>query len=316
MKGMLGVAALLLAAGCSSQSSGGPASTPDASTDATSASFGTSACGSCVATACASAITACNGVPDCAAYLSCLDGCPVGAGGGVSASCQSGCAPATSSAGQQAQGQLTACMTSGAGASCSACGGVSDAGAEGGILHESCPPDPDAANPCNACIHEQCCDPRLTCLNDPSCLALLDCESDCLSGLPDDGGATATPPDGGPYSCDQWCNAKNDPALGEWAQLMACSQVLCDNASACGGADTCTTCNDTSCASEYFALVSTPDGYLWGDCIAQCATTDTACNSGCGTAYPSISAQISAWGTCIQQHCPSCANGIHVHPRR
>jgi hypothetical protein len=299
-------AALVLASvvACSSGSSKGPQAA-DASTDSTSVTFASSACGQCVTTACATDISACNTAPDCASYLSCLDACPVGADGNVEATCASGCPQATSSSGQQAESQLTACQAS---AACPACGGSADAGGEGGILHENCAPDHDAANSCNQCIHEQCCDVRLACLNDANCLAFLNCEADCLDGDPDDAAPVGAPPDGGPYSCDEWCGAKTNPSLDKWAQLEACSLVLCAGPSQCGGSDTCTTCVNQSCAAEYVALAGTPDGYLFDDCIGQCANGDTACQTACQNAYPSINAQYSSFISCTTQHCPSCSN--------
>jgi hypothetical protein len=307
MKRIFAGVLLATALGCSS-SSGGPQGGADASTEATGATYGSSACGQCVATACAMGITACNSAPDCQAYVACLDACPVGAYGNVDPTCESGCPQATSSAGQAAQSQVTACLTSGAGASCAACGGGSDASAEGGILHESCAKDLDAANGCAKCLHEQCCDVRLACLNDPDCVTLANCESDCQSGMQDDAGPAGNPPDGGPYSCDEWCNVKANPSLDKWAQYIACGDTLCQAASQCGGGDACSTCVNQSCADEYVALAETPDGYLFDECFAACATTDTACQSQCQTAYPSVQAAFSALGTCSQQHCPVCAN--------
>jgi hypothetical protein len=296
--------------GCSSSPGGGPQTGSDASTgDATQAAFGGSACGTCVASACATAVGACNATPDCAAYLTCLNGCPLAADGDVAATCVSACAQPTSSSGQQAAGEFTQCRVAGAGASCSSCGGdaggaSADGAAEGDILHEHCAPDEDAANGCNQCIHEQCCDTRLACLNDPACLALLNCESDCLSGLPDEAGASAEPPDGGSYSCDLWCGASTNGSLDKWSQLEACATIAC--AGACGGGDTCTTCLDENCESEDLALSASPDGYLFSDCFGQCATTDTVCQMQCQSDYPSTAAALNAWTTCLQQRCPGC----------
>ncbi|HEX3343490.1 MAG TPA: hypothetical protein VHS09_02910 [Polyangiaceae bacterium] len=298
---------LASALGCSSSSGGAPGA-GDASTDTTGATFGAGACGQCVATACATAIMACNGAPDCATYLSCLDGCPPGADGNVDPTCAAGCPQATSSTGQSSEAQLTTCRTSGAGASCAGCGGSTDGGVEGGLLHESCAPDLDAANGCAKCLHEECCDARLACLNDVSCSALVDCESDCQAGLPDDAGPAGAPPDGGHYSCDEWCNAKTNPGLEKYAQYLTCGEVLCQAASACGGGDTCTACVDTSCATEFVALQGSPDGYLFDECIGQCASGDTTCQSQCIAAYPSVQADFSSLGTCEMQHCPSCQN--------
>jgi hypothetical protein len=308
-------ASLLVATalGCSSSSADHSQGVSDASTsDVMQATFGGSACGQCVASACAAAVTECNSTPDCESYLACLDDCPPAADGNVAADCASACPQPTSSSGQQAASQFTQCRTTGAVASCAACGSdaaasdaaSSDAGADGDILHERCASDNDAANGCAQCIREQCCEVRLTCLNDPLCLALLNCESDCLSGLPDEAGASAQPPDGGSYSCDLWCRANTNPSLSEWSQLYACTTMLCDVA--CGGGGACATCIGQQCESEELALSVTPDGYLFNNCFGQCATTDTVCQTQCQSDYPSVVAAFNALGTCGVQRCPSC----------
>ncbi len=296
------VAATCLA--CNSTHDATPAG--DASTEGATATYGASACGQCVASSCAAAVTACNGAPDCASWLGCVDACPVGADGNVDSSCASACTAPASSAGQAAQAKLTACT---AGSSCPACGGSSDAGAEGGILHESCAPDMDAANACSKCIHEECCDTRLACLNDPSCLGFLNCILDCEDHEADDAAPSGSPPDGGPYACDLWCGAASNPSLDKYAALQTCSQILCTTASTCGGADACLTCQYQYCASEVVAVSASADGYLFDDCIAQCPSTDTTCLAQCQTDYPSVQSASQSWIACLQQHCPTCNNG-------
>jgi hypothetical protein len=184
-----------------------------------------------------------------------------------------------------------------------------DAGTDAGpsLLHENCMRDLDASNGCSQCLHEQCCDVRLACLNDPNCAALADCESACASGQPDEAGATAMPPDGGgSYSCDLWCNAPTNPSLDKWAQLITCGTILCQGASQCGGGTTCTMCLAQHCASEDIAVSATPDGYLYDSCIGQCPSTDIACVMACQTTYPSVMAANSSFATCFQQSCPGC----------
>jgi hypothetical protein len=183
-----------------------------------------------------------------------------------------------------------------------------DAGMDAGpsLLNENCMPDLDAANGCSKCIHEQCCQARMACLNDSNCLALLNCENDCLSGLPDEAGATAMPPDGGYYSCDLWCNAPTNPGLDKWAQTLTCGELLCESPSQCGSGNLCLTCLSQHCAAEDVALNATPDGYLYDDCVGQCVSTDTACVAGCQNKYPSVSAAVSSFLTCVQQNCPGC----------
>jgi hypothetical protein len=169
-------------------------------------------------------------------------------------------------------------------------------------------PDYDAANGCAQCLREQCCQARLGCLNDTNCAALANCESDCNAGLPDDAGATATPPDGGGYACDLWCNAQSNPSLAKWAQLITCGTDLCQGASQCGGGDTCTMCLVQHCASEDVALSATADGYLYNECIGACPTTSMTCQAMCLSQYPGVASALTPFDTCIQQFCSVCVN--------
>jgi hypothetical protein len=293
--------------GCSSSSNGAGQGGGDASTnDAPSATFGASACGHCVATACGSAISACNATPDCQSYLACLDKCPLASDGNVDAHCAAACPAPSSNAGQQAASQLTQCRTTGAGAACASCGGTSDAGTEGGLLNEHCAPAPDAGNSCRECILEQCCDARTVCESDPDCYALLNCEVDCDQGLPDEAGATPLPPDGGMYSCDTWCNAKANPGFAKWAEYFACVNIACGGPTQCMTASMCGNCAAQHCAAQEAALYATTDGYLLYDCVNQCATGDTTCEAACFNAYPSTQSAQMALNACAQQYCPGC----------
>jgi hypothetical protein len=309
--GAVAFLAALGACGCSVSDEyavqGADASTSfDAKVEASDASisFGASACRQCVVKSCSREVTDCRNDTECMTYLNCLDGCEVGSNGAADQACAGRCWNASAGNSSPSLSTLSTCMTDGPGASCAACG--DGEGGIGGILHQNCPVDHDAANSCAECVHEKCCETRLACLNDPSCSALSDCEANCHSGVSDDAGATAEPPEGGgPYSCDLWCGAQTNPSLDKWAQLVACGDFACQGASECGGGDTCTACIAQYCEIEDLALSATPDGYLFFDCTAQCATTDPACTQ-CGTNYPSVTSALSAFSACSTKHCPSC----------
>lgn len=181
-----------------------------------------------------------------------------------------------------------------------------DAGVDVSILHQQCAVDTDAANGCTRCLDDKCCSTRLACLNDPNCNALYACESDCRAGRPDEAGATARPPDGGDYSCDLWCGAPTNHSLGKFTQLLACSEILCQGASQCGGEDACTKCVDNHCVGEQLAISGTMDGYLFNECFGQCKKSDTACKKRCQSDYPGVGAALSALETCVHQACSVC----------
>jgi hypothetical protein len=287
---------------------GTPDATSDATRDATAeasdgGSFGTSACGGCVLQACSAEVTSCEADSACASYLVCLEGCGLASNGAADPACAGRCWNAAVGSGSTALTDLSTCMTVGPGGSCPACGED-----DSGVLNENCPADPDAANGCAECLHEKCCDVRSACLNDPDCLALLNCEADCSAGEPDDAAPDGAPPTTGPYSCDLWCGAPTNPSLTKWAELLACADIVCEAASACGGADACTVCSNEFCQLEHLRSSDTPDGYLLNECIGQCATGDTACEDQCLNSYPGAVAAENAFVSCVSQHCSASCN--------
>jgi hypothetical protein len=172
------IGAVVCALGCSST----PANN-DAGADSSSG-FGASACGSCVETQCASAITTCNSSAECSAYWSCVLGCGVDSSGNVDANCASACPRGSSSTGTTDEQALDQCRTTGAGASCAACGG--DAGADGGnpIIHQMCTQVTDTT-PCFTCEDNNCCNTYAACHADPECAAYKSCLVACENGLHD-----------------------------------------------------------------------------------------------------------------------------------
>jgi hypothetical protein len=82
---------------------------------------GSNGCLECLTGACASAVAGCNGDPDCATFLACLDACPTDASGHATQACASNCPRGSSSSGALAESQLNACLTAGAGTVCPSC---------------------------------------------------------------------------------------------------------------------------------------------------------------------------------------------------
>src|SRR5262249_26959319 len=88
--------------------------------------WGTSACYECLAgdSACRDEIGNCLGDPGCAAWMTCLQHCPVGPEGDVDAACAEGCAPPSGEAGETARTALEKCRTRSGRAACPACGPI------------------------------------------------------------------------------------------------------------------------------------------------------------------------------------------------
>ena len=121
-----GVTLPVLFIACGSSSTGAPnTGGADASLADTAIAqpYGASACGSCVAQACATTVQTCEQDPQCTLYVSCIDACATADGGDVSASCAAACPLPNESAGQAAQQAFAACRTEST-AACAACGGA------------------------------------------------------------------------------------------------------------------------------------------------------------------------------------------------
>jgi hypothetical protein len=296
---------VMLLTGCNSASHA--TSSPDAAAeDGATATFGASTCGQCVTQACSMQVSACNSDPDCSAYLSCLDACGVGADGNVDATCAAACPKGNSSAGMSAESQLTDCRTSGPGATmCSACG--ADAGPGNPILDQQCMQMMDVT-PCYTCEDDYCCNTYANCHANPDCDSLERCLKDCVDDVADDAGSPqGGPPDGG--SCDLVCAHAHPQGLIDWAPRITCLTVYCGvqcENPPMPPLPPCEACVNKYCALEFANLNGTPDGFLYGACVAACPSGANPCNEACSTQYPSVQAANDALLACAMQNCPSC----------
>jgi hypothetical protein len=183
---------------------------------------------------------------------------------------------------------------------------VPDAGVGGAgspVVNQTCEAKTDVTA-CSACEDSNCCTTQASCLNDPECVAFENCLKACGQGVTGDAGAPeGGPPDGG--SCDQSCYAVHPMGLAAWAPRETCVLVYC--ATACGATPgACETCVDRYCATEFANLNGSPDGYLFGDCIANCPAGANACTLGCTAQYPRVQAAEQNLVACTALNCPSC----------
>jgi hypothetical protein len=161
---------------------------------------------------------------------------------------------------------------------------------------------------CFTCEDDNCCKTEAACLADPDCIALTRCLTDCAGDVADDAGSpTGGPPDGG--SCELTCSAAHPKGLVEWAPRDACLLVFC--AVKCENPPmpplpTCEACVYEKCADAFANLEGTPEGYLFGSCIAACPSGANACTMACLSQYPSEQVFEQAFYACQTANCPTC----------
>lgn len=290
--------------GCGrSKNSGGKTTTrTDAGADADAgATWGASDCASCVDSSCSSEIQSCSQDPSCGAYLDCLRSCPVGTNGDVDPSCEAACPKASGTAGQSAMKALDDCRQTGAGASCSACGGTSDAGDggnEGGdagcarpMLCEQCAAS-DGGTACFKCEDEHCCQEEAACQNDPNCLPYQQCIQNC----PDSYGA-----------CVASCNAQfPDGGYHNFAVKIACVTVNC--LTECFTPySACDQCGNAHCTNEYIDCEENKACSLASACITTCANSQK-CHDDCVAQNPGAEPELDAYTSCLRTNCPTECN--------
>ena len=253
----------------------------DAATPA--ATYASSDCGQCVAQACTNEETACAGDPQCAKYLSCLQGCSLDATGNADPSCEGSC-PAPSSVGSL-KDDLTRCRSTGPGAACSACGTIVDAGGDASdFLHQSCAPT-SAANPCAKCKQEHCCQTVDVCIKDPDCTALTLCMASCNTA-----------------NCRNDCLSAHPTGAQKYAPNQACFGIQCSGPTACKNAGACLTCVVTQCRTAYANCVGDATCFMLFECFASCNGI-VPCANACYAKYPSATSTFDTFVTCQSNLC-------------
>lgn len=257
---------------------------------ATAPTFGSSDCGVCVHDACASEVAACGADPECAAYVTCVDGCPIAADGNVDPGCEQGCPRGSGTAAADAIRLLTICRTTGPGALCQGCG-QGGAGGGSGILNQQCDPSNDP-NPCAQCELSHCCETHATYLESPEAQAYLACVQECLDVTPTS-------------DCYFECYEQHPEGIEAFAPRLACTMIYCHAPDACGVAtDPCMDCVTANCAEPWVALYSDPAGFLLFECTVPCGE-DPACYDACLAQYPSARPMWEAWTACFTSSCPA-----------
>jgi len=260
---------------------------------------GASVCGRCVATACARERGGCEAEPECAAYVACADACPSTSIGDIDPACEAACLRPTDPAGGSAEAALTACRTSGPGASCAGCG-ANTSPYRSPLLRQDCPvPAAPPTAPvlvctpgteavvlaCRRCEIERCCDARRACEDSAECTALKECTLVCAD-------------------VEGKCYAEHDSAVALEAARRACRFVLCAAPCSTKPVNSCSTCINTRCGDEFVSLYGTHDGLLLEECNRHCGPAfEPPCLNACVAKYPSLKQQYSDYQLCAGSRC-------------
>jgi hypothetical protein len=291
-RGIVGLVVIGFATGtaCSTKvSSSNPG--VDGGSDA-SATYGASACGACVADACAAAIGTCNADPTCAASLSCLDGCAIADNGDADPTCEAACPAPSGSAGTSAFAGVTTCRKQGAGAACQACGAV-DGGTDGSaacitspLLTQTCAPS-SQTSACTKCELEKCCKSVDKAINGGPATDFADCWNACND-----------------HKCVVDCEQKYPSGIQGFGEYASCTAVNCQAPGLCPTSSKCTLCEFQKCACELTACELDVGCWNINDCVGRCNTADVACGKACATgADPKSAALNNSLAVCVTQKC-------------
>jgi hypothetical protein len=288
-----GMVAGCMVAGCggssnSSTGSGGSGGTSSGSGGAGPA-YGTSDCGKCVeGMACLSQKNACAADPSCAAYLDCLNGCPLGPNGDADPACEKACPAVSGTAGTTAKDALSECRTSGDGASCAACGQIPQP--QNPIFHQMCAKSMES-NKCYICEDEHCCDGYQNCLADKDCQDLQMCFQAC--------------PKADFYACSYKCYQDFPKGFPRFSEKLTCIAHFCGDTDACGDAPegSCVKCQNLHCADETAACDTDYQCALLQSCQLPCNPADKACFDACEKKYPDGVAKLKTMLDCGLNYC-------------
>ena len=270
---------------CSSSDSNGGGAAGAAGSDASSGvTYAASSCGKCVASGCANERQVCLSEPTCAAFLECLDQCPVDASGNAAATCEAACPEAQGDAATKAKEAVNGCRGFGQGAQCADCG------VDGGV--DPLPPEQCGGSTkpagCAKCLDEQCCVSADACVKNQACIGLNGCWSAC-------GDLDAT--------CKAGCFSTHAAGAADYLRFTACGSDKCG--AECG-ASACYSCARQNCRNTQLACDLDPGCFVLGLCYVDCPVSDGACFKKCRDSAPTESLQrFDAFSLCRSYACQS-----------
>ena len=277
-----------------------------------SASFGNSACGACVASSCGPQVDACGQQPGCARRWDCIQACPALADGSVAPACTDACPQPAGMLDAATVLALESCIES---APCEACGAsapdtetpevkrppVAPNAGDGttaptsvgaAFLSQSCSPQSDA-DACYECELNRCCESMSACRSDAACTSYLL----CMQGCGDSGGTRPT--------CVARCDAAGETNFATFTARVACVNARCG--AECGGSGSpCAACVIDNCAESYVACQLDESCARLDICVSQCR--DQACRDACAERFPAGVSTLTTYQLCLlRNNCPeSC----------
>jgi hypothetical protein len=250
-----------------------------------------SECGTCALAACSAGVTDCNADPGCAAYLQCLEGCPVTEEGDAETACDDLCPVADSSVSRDLVARLRYCRAEGVGATqCTACGKIQETNP---CLNQDCAPSVET-DACAICEDEACCEMYADYVANPEAIAL----KECLEACPDD-------------ACWLGCYDMHPDGVAAWGARFACYTIFCLEECTTGTPSACAVCSFSECASPHINCGKNASCHLLSECEAICENmggTTPDCIAQCGEQYPDGVEDFAAFGACTTEKCASeCA---------
>lgn len=252
--------------------------------------FGSSECRTCLDPVCREPLSSCRADRDCAAWLACVEACPLRADGHVDGECEARCPIGTQRA-DALRAAFGFCRADSASAACPAC----DAVPAGGGAPHACVLPAAAEQQCAVSDYEGC----------TKCLQEECCESD--RGI-----ETAGPgenlsvcwlacEDG---ACRAACFAAHPEGIPLFGAHRACYAARCSAKPDCAplNDDSCEACLVNVCNCEIAGCFADFDCYRQLECRANCS--DAACAAACD-ALPSGGAP---WRNLVACSAPSCAS--------
>ena len=247
------------------------------------------------------------------------------AGKGVSGSAGAGKGGASAGAGGSKAGTGGAGAKAGASGSAGAKAGAGGAGKGGAAgtagTGTGDPPWVLTGNKvCDNCLESQCFALLDYCPYNAECKAFMGCIGQCGKGW---------------TACKQTC--LDQTKFGYYSDLVTCLEDLPECTTECGvtfgtggatgtggaagtagaaggdgcgllaGSIACTACQDQKCCSQAMTCANEPDCIPMINCIRDCASGDTACETACEMKYPKGGVSIP-YIDCLYDSCPPCNN--------
>jgi hypothetical protein len=271
-----------------SDGSGGATSAAVTSSEASGLpanSWRNGACGQCIETQCPFEVNACEGDPECADWLSCVNRCPPHASDSdADPACEVACPIAQSSTAERAKKALETCRLQGEGATgCPTCEHVQSGHP---LLNQQCPKSKET-NGCYICEDEHCCETFAAYFANPEAVAT----KECILACHDD-------------QCEYQCLLDHPEGVRDWGRRITCVLTFCSTADTCLDVppDPCIPCLNNACAEAQMQCAEDPACFLIEQCIGRDSCLNE-CVGECADSYPSGKERYFQSTACYLTYC-------------